>query len=157
MYALTPKEYTVLFNLMLAGYCLNKSMVRNYFNWNTPFNLFNAFMKISILFIQTDPLPPGPIETNASFFHPQKLFLRWPKDNFNVNWYYIKINEHWEKVYSTEYYWPKHLNPGTNYTIQIVVYCWWYSRFTKSSTYNGYIQTQRKYNTFSIQPTKFSL
>lgn len=55
-------------------------------------------MKISILFIQTDPLPPGPIETNASFFHPQKLFLRWPKDNFNVNWYYIKINEHWEKV-----------------------------------------------------------
>lgn len=110
----------------------------------------------NILFIQTDPLPPGPVETNASFFHPQKLFLRWPKDNYNVNWYNIRIKGYWRKVYSTEYYWPKHLDPGTNYSIQIVVYCWVYNSFWKSSTYNGYIQTQRKYITFCIQPTKFS-
>lgn len=110
----------------------------------------------NILFIQTDPLPPGPVETNASFFHPQKLFLRWPKDNYNVNWYNIRIKGYSRKVYSTEYYWPKHLDPGTNYSIQIVVYCWVYNSFWKSSTYNGYIQTQRKYITFCIQPTKFS-
>lgn len=140
-------------------------MAHNYWNRNTPLNLFSVYItrnKIYIneifhfFFIQTDPLPPGPVETNASFFHPQNLFLRWPKDNYYVNWYTITINGYGREVQSTEYYWPEHLDPGTNYTIQIVVYCWWYNSYRKSSTYNGYIQTQRKYNTFCIQPTKYS-
>lgn len=50
-------------------------------------------------------------------------------------------------MYAKQYYWPKHLEPGTNYTIRIVVYCWGFESYRKSSSYNGYIQTQRKYNT----------
>ncbi|XP_052691021.1 uncharacterized protein LOC128168863 isoform X6 [Crassostrea angulata] len=101
------------------------------------------FVKTDAINLVVDPLPPGPVETNASFFHPQKLFLRLPEDNYNVDWYDITINRYWRRVHSTEYYWPKHLDPGTNYTIRIVVYCWWRRSYTKSSTYNGYIQTQR--------------
>lgn len=96
--------------------------------------------------IQTDLLPLRPIDTNASFFHPQMLFLRLPKENYKVDFYKITINEilHW--VYSIEYNWPEHLEPGTNYTIEIVAYCWYSESYSKTYTYNGYIETQRKYN-----------
>lgn len=100
--------------------------------------------------IQTDILPPRPSE---SFFHPQMLFLKLPKENHNVNRYQITINGYTEYyVYSTEYKWPKHLEPGTNYTIQIVAYCWWSESYRRTYTYNGYIETQRKYNAFYILP-----
>lgn len=100
--------------------------------------------------IQTDILPPRPSE---SFFHPQMLFLKLPKENYNVNRYQITINGYTEYyVYSTEYKWPKHLEPGTNYTIQIVAYCWWSESYRRTYTYNGYIETQRKYNAFYILP-----
>lgn len=102
--------------------------------------------------IQTDLLPPRPMDTNASFFHPQLLILRLPEDNYNVEWYEIVINGHIEFVYSTEYYWPKHLEPGTNYTVWIVAYCWYSESYRKRSTYHGYIQTQRKHKTFCILP-----
>lgn len=104
-------------------------------------------------FIQTDILPPRPSDTNESFFHPQMLFLKLPKENYNVNWYDITINRHSEYyVYSIEYKWPKHLEPGTNYTIRIVAYCWWSESYSNTFKYNGYIETQRKYNAFYIMP-----
>lgn len=105
-------------------------------------------MSISIFIsIQTDILPPRPMDTNASFFHPQMLFLKLPKDNYNVDWYYITINGYLQNVYSSECNWPKHLEPGTNYTIRIVAYYWWSESYRKTSTYNGYIETKRKYKT----------
>lgn len=69
-----------------------------------------------------------------------------------MNWYGIKIDGYSESVSSrnTEYTWPRHLEPGRNYSVEIVVYCWWFSSYRKRSTYNGYIQTQRKCNTFCI-------
>lgn len=90
------------------------------------------------------------MDTNASFFHPQLLFLRLPEDNYNVDFYDITINGSWQRVFSKQYYWPKHLEPGTNYTVWIVAHCWWSESYRKRSTYNGYIQTQRKHKTFCI-------
>lgn len=78
------------------------------------------------------------------------LFLKLPKENYNVNWYDIAIDGYSYYVYSIEYKWPKHLEPGTNYTIQIVAYCLWSESYRKTFTYNGYIETQRKYNAFYI-------
>lgn len=99
-------------------------------------------------FIQTELLPPRPMDTNASFFHPQRLFLRLPEDNYNVDWYDITINRYGWRVYWREYYWPEHLEPGTNYTIRIVAYYWWSESYRRTSTYNGYIETQRKNKDF---------
>lgn len=99
--------------------------------------------------IETDILPPRPSE---SFFHPQMLFLKLPKENHNVNWYRITMNGYSKNVYSKEYKWPKQLEPGTNYTIQIVAYCWWSESYRNTFKYNGYIETQRKYNAFYIMP-----
>lgn len=161
MYALTSKGETKFStNLIFVSYSLEKiDLVWKYFNQNRPLIVFYIhfsqelifiYTSIVIFFIQTDLLPPRPMDTNASFFHPQLLFLRLPEDNYNVEWYRITINGHRQYVYSTEYYWPKHLEPGTNHTVRIVAYCWWSESYRKSSTYNGYIQTQRKHKTFCI-------
>lgn len=132
-------------------------MVFNYFNQNPsiPSNLYILFTGLNLylnehfhLFIQKDLLPPRPKDTNASFFHPQLLFLSLPEDNYNVDWYYISINGNWEWVNGREYYWPKHLEPGTNYTIRIEAYSWWSESYSRTSTYDGYIKTQRKHKDF---------
>ncbi|XP_052690973.1 LOW QUALITY PROTEIN: uncharacterized protein LOC128168852 [Crassostrea angulata] len=102
------------------------------------------FVKTDTVNLVVDILPPRPSDTNGSLFHPQMLLLKLPKENYNVNWYDITINGHLEYyVYSIEYKWPKHLEPGTNYTIQIVAYCWWSESYRRTFTYNGYIETQR--------------
>lgn len=132
-------------------------MVCNYFNQNPTIQsiLYILFTGLNLylnehfhLFIQTDLLPPRPMDTNASFFHPQLLFLSLPEDNYNVDWYYISINGNWEWVNGREYYWPKHLEPGTNYTIRILAYYWWSESYRGISAYNGYIKTQRKHKDF---------
>lgn len=147
-------------NLIFVSYSLEKiDLVWIYFNQNRPLKVFYIYFSqelifiytsIVIFFIQTDLLPPRPIDTNASFFHPQLLFLRLPEDNYNVDWYYIIINGSWQTVHSKQYYWPELLEPGTNYTIRIVAYYWWSESYRKTSAYNGYIQTQRKHKTFCI-------
>ncbi|XP_065942276.1 uncharacterized protein [Magallana gigas] len=101
------------------------------------------FVNTETINLVVDILPPRPSDTNGSFFHPQMLFLKLPKENYNVNWYDIAIDGYSYYVYSIEYKWPKHLEPGTNYTIQIVAYCLWSESYRKTFTYNGYIETQR--------------
>ncbi|XP_065942258.1 uncharacterized protein [Magallana gigas] len=101
------------------------------------------FVKTDTVNLVVDLLPPRPMDTNASFFHPQLLFLSLPEDNYNVDWYSILINGYWQMVNRREHYWPKHLEPGTNYTIRIEAYSWWSESYSRTSTYDGYIKTQR--------------
>lgn len=111
-----------------------------------------------MLLIITDPVPPGPLDSNTSNFHPQKIVLRWPKDNYKDIRYSIFINGITEYTYSTEIHWPRDLEPDTSYTVQLTVYCWYNRRYGKSALYSGHIQTLSKWNIFFILPSlNFSL
>lgn len=108
------------------------------------------FLRHSLLLIITDPLPPGPIDSNTSNFHPQTLFLRWPKNNYKEAWYRIIMNGYSEYVYSTEIQWSRPLEPDTSYPVHITVFCWYKRSYSKRSSYTGHIQTLRKWNMFYI-------
>lgn len=110
-------------------------------------------------FIPTDPVPPGPIDRNASIFHPQTLFLKWAEHNYYVDKYRIGINQSYHlSSSSTEFSLSRHLEPGKNYAIRIVAYCWYNRFYTKTAAYDGHIKTERKWNIFCTQHnTVFSL
>ncbi|XP_065942268.1 uncharacterized protein [Magallana gigas] len=102
------------------------------------------FVKTDPFNIVVDPVPPGPIDRNASIFHPQTLFLKWTEHNYYVDMYRIGINQsyYWSSS-STGYSLSRHLEPGKNYAIQIVAYCWYYRHYTKNAAYDGQIKTER--------------
>ncbi|XP_055997755.1 uncharacterized protein LOC125645868 isoform X2 [Ostrea edulis] len=110
-----------------------------------------------------DPLPPGPIDTNASDFHPEKLLLRWavPKNNTYVNSYRITINGpqyyNWYYTHSNTIKWSQKLEPGENYTVTITARSWHGNWFAKESV--GYIQRIQTLRTpkIEITPTYFSV
>lgn len=58
--------------------------------------------------------------------------------------YDIRINREWRTVVSTNYQWPNELEPGTNYTVDIVAYCWFSTGYRKSSIFKGHLETLRK-------------
>lgn len=70
-----------------------------------------------------EPLPPGPIDINASDFHPEHLYISWekPANDTRVEYYYVTIDGY---RYHTEnnapnIHWPRRLRPGKNYTVSI--------------------------------------
>lgn len=94
-----------------------------------------------------DPQPPGPINTTASNLHPQMLHLRWTasENSSYVNMYQITIDWYTQLSSSISSSWGRELEPGRNYTVQIVAICWYYHSFRKlSPIYSGVIQTLRK-------------
>lgn len=94
-----------------------------------------------------DPLPPGPIDTNASNFHPQTSYFKWTRSENSsyVNMYQITIDWYITLSSSISLSWGRDLEPGRNYTVQIMACCWYYDSYRKwSPIYNDKIQTLRK-------------
>lgn len=97
-------------------------------------------------YLVVDPQPPGPINTTASNLHPQMLHLRWTasENSSYVNMYQITIDWYTQLSSSISSSWGRGLEPGRNYTVQIVAICWYYHSFRKlSPIYSGVIQTLR--------------
>lgn len=114
------------------------------------FFLFKSLLNSSLICYITsftiDPNHPGPIDTNSSNFHPQTLYIKWARSENSsyVNMYQITIDSYTLESSSTSLFWSRYLEPGRNYTVQIVAFCWYYNSYWKwSPAYNGVIQTLR--------------
>nr|XP_034338877.1 uncharacterized protein LOC109617378 [Crassostrea gigas] len=103
-------------------------------------------VKTNTINLVVDPNPPGPIDTNASNFHPQTLYLKWAgsENSSYVNMYQVIIDRSSILSSSISLIWHRDLEPGRNYTVQIYAICWYYNNYsTWSPVYNGVIQTLR--------------
>ncbi|XP_062579175.1 uncharacterized protein LOC134241103 [Saccostrea cucullata] len=69
-----------------------------------------------------EPLPPGPLDSNASNFHPEHLFLEWtvPGNNTLVRYYRVTIDLFYDYTKYNNITWQQRLEPGRNYTVTIV-------------------------------------
>lgn len=108
--------------------------------------ILNSSLICYITSFTIDPNPPGPIDTNSSNFHPQTLYLKWARSENSsyVNMYQITIDWYTLESSSTSLFWSRYLEPGRNYTVQIVAICWYYNSYRKwSPAYNGVIHTLR--------------
>ena len=86
--------------------------------------------------IRVDPDPPGPIDRNASRFHPQSLYLQWikPENNTYVDMYEIWIYGYsWDRVSTNSFLKSIDLEPGRNYTVRITAYARYWSSLVKAS------------------------
>jgi hypothetical protein len=94
-----------------------------------------------------DPLPPGAIDTNASNFHPEKLYLKWtaPGNSTFVDRYTIYIDGNTWTTWTNEGHFSYRLEPGRNYTVKIVAESWYsYSYGRRSKPYTEQIETLRE-------------
>lgn len=94
-----------------------------------------------------EPFPPGPIDKNASNFHPENLHLKWtaPGNRTYVDRYSIIVDGHTYRSSSDEKSISRRLKPGRNYTVTMVAKSWFSHPFGRTSKpYVEEITTLRK-------------
>ncbi|XP_062609553.1 uncharacterized protein LOC134271352 [Saccostrea cucullata] len=155
-YTVSLRDYWGSYNRHISVGRKNNHTFESYF---TPGYLFYFYITSTVLLndpteiinvttswipLVVDPLPPGPLDVNASDFHPERLYLKWavPKNNTYVDRYRVDINgagyHGYNYPYSNIYTWPERLEPGENYSVTIRARSWYNNYFEKEST--GYIE-----------------
>nr|XP_022300335.1 uncharacterized protein LOC111108627 [Crassostrea virginica] len=127
-----PPSYWFVFEI--ASFVVLNDPIETFFVNSDPVNLF------------VDLDPPGPIDRNASRFHPQSLYLRWikPENNTYVDMYRIWIDGYsWYRVSTNSFSRSVDLEPGRNYTVRITAYARYWSFRKASETTIYQIQTMR--------------
>ncbi|XP_048727085.2 uncharacterized protein LOC125645542 [Ostrea edulis] len=85
--------------------------------------------------VVVEPFPPGPIDKNASNFHPENLHLKWtaPGNRTYVDRYSIIVDGHTYRSSSDEKSISRRLKPGRNYTVTMVAKSWFSHPFGRTS------------------------